>query len=371
MRLPNRLDWSLAVTLAVMAIGGCATSPGSIGGDREALQLQIQTLEARLRTLEARPEQVSVAVMNARAAVAFVWGTYTFVDPGGRPLRHVLNDEGEPIADPHGVPLVDLAGTGPTAVTDYSGTAFLVDTQGHLLTNRHIAEPWWGDESSAPLLTAGLRPVFLRLRAFFQERPDGVPLEVVRVDAEQDVALARTVGWIPTAAPLPLHPEPERLREGQPVVLVSYPTGLDAVLSRLDAREQAALERATGPDRYALAEVLARTHRLAPTMMGGFLWEVLPYTLVYDARTTGGGSGGPLLDRQGRVIGINAAYLPEFEGANYGVPIRLGGALLTGGGLTSDGPTRETPEALATSAARGEAPLASDGLDQPVKQNRR
>lgn len=366
-----RILRSLAFAMAIMGIAGCATDPGSIGGDREALQLQIETLEARLRILEARAGQVSVAVTSARAAVAFIWGTYTFVDAGGRPLRHVLNDAGEPIADPHGVPLVDLAGTGPVAVAHYSGTGFLVDTQGHLLTNRHIAEPWWEDESSAPLLGAGLRPVFLRLRAFFQERPDGVPLEVVRVDTKQDVALARTVGWIPTAAPLPLHPEPERLREGQPVVLVGYPTGLDAVLARLDAREQAALEKTAGADRYFLAELLGRTHGLAPTITGGFLWEVLPHTLVYDARTTGGGSGGPLLDRQGRVIGINAAYLPEFEGVNYGVPIRLGEALLAGGGLKVDSPTRETPELLAEPGLPEKAPIAASSGERSLQRKGR
>jgi hypothetical protein len=332
------------------------------------LRAQVQTLEARLRAMESRREQVPTAVANARAAIAYIYGAYTFVDADGRPLRHVLNDIGEPIADPNGVPLVDLEATGPIAVINYSGTAFLVGRQGELLTNRHIAEPWSQDESSAPLLAAGLRPVFLRLRAFFQEKAEGVSIEVIRVDAEKDLALVRTLGWIPSAEPLPVHPSPQQLGEGQPVILIGYPTGLEAILAKLDTAERIALEKA-GAYNYATVEHLARTHQLRPSITGGFLWEVLPNTLIYDARTAPGGSGGPLLDRQGRVIGVNEAYLPSFQGGNYAVPIRFGQALLAGGGIQADVPTRETPELLTSPAASEQAPIAQGDGDRPRQGN--
>jgi serine protease Do len=279
----------------------------------------------------------------ARAAVAFVWGTYTFVDNTGRPLRHVLDENGEPIADAKGVPMVDTTGTGSVAVQNYTGTAFLVDREGRLLTNRHIAEPWWEDVMDAPLLSAGLRPVFTYLRAFFQGHPEAVPIEVLRVDPTLDIALVRTLGWTPTAEPLLNHPEPDRLGEGQPVILIGFPTGLDAVLSKLSVPEYAAMDRAGGANQFATAEFLARENRLSPTITGGFLWEIRPHVLVYDARTTGGGSGGPVLDRQGYVIGVNAAFLEEFEGGNYGVPIQAGQRLLAGGGQPATAARREQP----------------------------
>ena len=272
----------------------------------------------------------------------------TFVDASARPLRHVLNDAGEPVADAQGVPLVELTGTGPIAETEYCGTAFLAGRRGELLTNRHIAEPWWEDEASAPLLTAGLHPVFLRLRAFFEERADPVLLEVLRVHEEQDIALLRIIGWRPSASPLPLLPESERLEEGRRVILIGYPTGLNAILSKLDTSERAKLEIATKGNGYAMTEMLASSNQLRPTITGGYLWEVLPNTLVYDARTASGGSGGPLLDSHGRVVGVNEAYLPSFQGGNYAVPIRFGQLLLNGGGVPVADSNREilTPSNL-------------------------
>ena len=344
---------TLAFSFLMIAIGACAAAPQGNQDGVEALTTQVRALEARLRAVESRRDQIPTVLAKAREAVVFVWGTYTFIDAGGRPLRHVLNEAGDPVADAHGVPLVDLTGTGPIAVTQYTGTAFLAGGRGELITNRHVAQPWWENEASAPLLGAGLRPVFLRLRAFFQERAEAVPIEVIRVDAEQDVALVRTVGWTPTAAPLSTDAPPITVREGQPVILIGYPTGLDAVLAKLDTPEVVELEVASGADGYGMAKRLTETHRLRPTITGGFIWEALPHILLYDAQTTDGGSGGPLLDIQGRVLGVNTAYLQDFRGGNYAVPIRFAHALLDGEGLPVPGPAREMPELLAQSASAG------------------
>ncbi|MDF1718165.1 MAG: hypothetical protein P1U75_16035, partial [Antarcticimicrobium sp.] len=44
--------------------------------------------------------------------------------------------------------------------------------------------------------------------------------------------------------------------------------------------------------------------------------------VVYDAETTHGGSGGPVLTLEGAVIAFNTAIMPEFGGSNLGVPAR-------------------------------------------------
>jgi S1-C subfamily serine protease len=322
----------LFMLVAVLALIGCAAGPGVPQGAYDDLIRQVGNLERRLETIEARDGQMANVLARARGATAYIWGAYTFVDKEGRPLRHVVDAKGRPVADPEGTPLVDVQGRGPIAVENYCGTAFLVGAEGEMLTNRHLAEPWWEDDESAPLLAAGMKPVFLRLRAFFQERSGGVPIEVLRVDGSLDIALVKTVGWVPAARPLVLHPNPERV-EGQPIFLIGFPSGLEAVIAKLDVAEQTALGEETGACSYNTAELLSAQKRLRPSITGGILWEVLPHLMIYDARTIGGGSGGPLLDRDGQVLGVNAAYLEDFQGGNYGVPAGFGRRLLAGSGL--------------------------------------
>jgi len=322
----------ICVMMVLVLLTGCATWTGKGENTEAALTKQLADISRRLEALESRQRNMTDILAKARGAVAYIWGTYTFVDKEGRPLRHVVNELGVPVADPRGFPLVDVKGTGPLAVSNYCGTAFIAGPGGLLLTNRHIAEPWWEDEKSEPLLAAGLKPVFIRLRAFFQERVESVPLEVLRLDERHDIALVRTVGWAPTARPLSLHANPGPDLEGQGILIIGYPTGLEAVLAKLEEEERMDLEEETGECTFETAERLSEQKRLRPTITSGFLWDVLPHLLVYDARTSGGGSGGPILDWRGTVIGVNSAYLEEFLGGNYGVPIQFGKVLMAGGG---------------------------------------
>jgi S1-C subfamily serine protease len=49
---------------------------------------------------------------------------------------------------------------------------------------------------------------------------------------------------------------------------------------------------------------------------------------VYDAQTTSGGSGGPLLNTSGGVIGVTFAIVKGFGGSNFGVPVHFAEPLL-------------------------------------------
>jgi S1-C subfamily serine protease len=55
---------------------------------------------------------------------------------------------------------------------------------------------------------------------------------------------------------------------------------------------------------------------------------VLGDKIVYDAATTFGGSGGPLFNRKGKVIGVNFALIKDFGGSNLAVPARYANELL-------------------------------------------
>lgn len=352
------LRW-LLVLLVIFPVTGCALNSGNTSDRYEDILHHVRSLDRRIQTLEARESRMVDVLARARGAVSYVWGTYTFVDYQGLPLRYVVNELGEPVADPRGTPQVDVKGQGPIAVKNYCGTAFLVASDGKMLTNRHVAEPWWEDEESAPLLAAGLKPVFLRLRAFFQERVEGVPIEVLRIDERRDIALVKPLGWVPVAPPLTLKPDPDDPEEGQPVLLIGYPTGLEAILAKMEDPERTDTEQQTGPCSYETAERLSRRKQLRPTVTSGFLWEALSHILVYDARTMGGGSGGPLLDWSGNVVGVNYAYLEQFQGGNYGVPIRYGKQLLQSGGIAPHGPIKECSELLAAYEGEQEKNITS------------
>ncbi|NIT68822.1 MAG: hypothetical protein GWN51_17705, partial [Gemmatimonadetes bacterium] len=70
-------------------------------------------------------------------------------------------------------------------------------------------------------------------------------------------------------------------------------------------------------------EHLARGGYVAPLATVGIIGQTTEVAIVYDAETTHGGSGGPVLDLDGEVIAVNAAILPEFGGSNLGVPAAL------------------------------------------------
>jgi len=48
---------------------------------------------------------------------------------------------------------------------------------------------------------------------------------------------------------------------------------------------------------------------------------VIDGRLIYDAPTAHGGSGGPVFNSNGEVIGINSAYVDGFSGGSIGISI--------------------------------------------------
>jgi S1-C subfamily serine protease len=79
---------------------------------------------------------------------------------------------------------------------------------------------------------------------------------------------------------------------------------------------------------WRVAERLAHGGQIAPLASRGIVSQVSTEAVVYDAETTVGGSGGPVLSLKGEVLAVNAAILPEFGGSNLGVPARRATALL-------------------------------------------
>ncbi len=211
---------------------------------------------------------------------------------------------------------------------EYTGSGFLASPDGHVITNDHIVRPWVHDGQAAQMEALGYEPVFLRFLAVF---PGRAPVEVdpgsfmVRSD-DVDVAVlvVTSVEGVPV---LPLFEGDVADLRGEGVVLLGYPTGVNALLAKADVDVSRSL---TGPGStlISIVEGLAEHQAISPVITQGFLGEVINQQLVYDAETTSGGSGGPLFTTNGTVIGVNYGILPEFTGTNFGVPIGFARELL-------------------------------------------
>jgi S1-C subfamily serine protease len=71
-----------------------------------------------------------------------------------------------------------------------------------------------------------------------------------------------------------------------------------------------------------VTEAMAERGLVRPSTTQGHIADVTETDVVFDAPTTQGGSGGPLLNRNGVVIGVSYAVLSHFGGNSFAVPIR-------------------------------------------------
>jgi S1-C subfamily serine protease len=108
---------------------------------------------------------------------------------------------------------------------------------------------------------------------------------------------------------------------GQPVVLVGFPAGVEAILAKTDAAVARSVLDGAGTDTGRIVEALAARGLVRPSTTQGHIVDVTDTDVVFDAPTTQGGSGGPLLNRNGVVIGVTYAVLSRFAGNSFAVPI--------------------------------------------------
>ncbi len=213
---------------------------------------------------------------------------------------------------------------GRLLTNNLTGTGFIIKN-GKILTNRHVAEPWWQKSLQYIPIETGLKPEIKTLRAFFPNVKNPVDLKVVKLSEVADVAL---LSFNPEGVDVPvleLDTSTRGATEGEPVVLLGYPAGLNALYAKSDP--DIAMEISKLPFMEAAQEL--SNHRLIkPLTTQGHISDVLNKRIIYDAQTTSGGSGGPLFNNKGKVIAINYGIFRGFRGANFGVPIKYALQLL-------------------------------------------
>src|SRR5207237_9162859 len=115
--------------------------------------------------------------------------------------------------------------------------------------------------------------------------------------------------------PLPLASLPTP--PGELVTVIGYPMGIAGMVAK---SPPAVYERlAYRHDDIGAANELAALSLIRPSATVGHLGDVVGDKLIYDAPTAHGGSGGPVFNSSGEVIGVNAASLDVFAGCTLGM----------------------------------------------------
>lgn len=168
-----------------------------------------------------------------------------------------------------------------TVPQEGTGSGFLYDDQGHIVTNNHVVS---GADQLDVLLSNGLN----------------LPATVVGTDPYYDLAVVKIELPAGIASPLELG-DSSNLKVGQTVVAIGNPFGLDRTLT-------------TG--------VISALGRRIETDAGTAIGQAIQT----DAAINPGNSGGPLLDARGRVVGINTAINSPSGGSvgiGFAVPVNI------------------------------------------------
>ncbi len=159
-----------------------------------------------------------------------------------------------------------------------TGSGFVWDAEGHIVTNNHVVE---GADQIEVVLADGT----------------AAPAVLVGADAYNDLAVLRIRVPRDKLQPVTLG-DSASLRVGQWVIAIGNPFGLDRTMT------------------VGIISALGRTLELSDRPLG----EVIQT----DAAINPGNSGGPLLDLDGRVIGINTAIRSPSGGSvgiGFAIPV--------------------------------------------------
>jgi outer membrane murein-binding lipoprotein Lpp len=265
-------------------------------GQRNDLQRQLAQLGHDVQQLEQEQAMPVLVLHRYRNSICYIFGIYNVGFPD-RP---------------------------PEFRARISGTGFVV-SDGLLATNRHVAQPWYEDSQSTMLIRKGATPRLEKLLAFFPGLPTPLNISPAVLSAQGDLAVLRIspvhgedAEVVHQLRPLPLAadvPNP-----GELVAVVGYPMG---ILGMVAKSPPAVYDRlAYRRDDQGAANELAALSLIRPSSTCGHLGDVVGDKLIYDAPTAHGGSGGPVFNSQGEVIGVNAAYIDGFSGGTLGVSVR-------------------------------------------------
>ncbi len=260
------------------------------GAPPSDLQQQVHDLTAQVNELKQEETMPAVVLNRYRNSIGYIYGVYQ----------------------------VGFANQRPSIRARVSGTGFLVGP-GLLATNRHVAEPWYGDSEAEDLIHRGAFATLESLVVFFPGSPMPVTLTSGAVSKTSDLAVLHTensaVVRALTVVPLAKSPG----SPGQLVTVIGYPMGIAGMVAKSPAGIYERL--AYRHNDISAASELAALSLIRPSATCGHLGDVVGDKLIYDAPTAHGGSGGPVFNSRGEVIGVNSAYMDGFSGGTLGISV--------------------------------------------------
>ncbi len=254
------------------------------------LQKQVHELTAQVEQLEQDEAMPAITLNHYRNSIGYIYGVYQVGFPNQRPAIRAR----------------------------VSGTGFLVG-DGLLATNHHVAQPWYGDPESEALIRRGASPLIESLVVFFPGAPTPVTLSSGPVSKTSDLAILR-VEDLNAVRGLPILPLAKNISSpGERVTVIGYPMGIAGMVAKspTDIYDRLAYRH----NDISAASELAALSLIRPSATWGHLGDVVGDKLIYDAPTAHGGSGGPVFNDKGEVIGVNSAYMDGFTGGTLGVSV--------------------------------------------------
>src|SRR5713101_6645833 len=170
----------------------------------------------------------------------------------------------------------------PREDTRATGSGVIVNAEGYILTNNHVVE----NAESVEVRLSDDR----KFQATIVGRDPKTDLAVVKITAP--------AGSLPVA---PLG-DSDKLRAGQWAIAIGNPFGLDRTVT------------------IGHISATGRTH------VGVATYEAFIQT---DASINPGNSGGPLLNIEGKVVGINTAIVSSGQGIGFSIPINMARDIMT------------------------------------------
>ncbi|MCK4470666.1 MAG: trypsin-like peptidase domain-containing protein, partial [Anaerolineae bacterium] len=171
-----------------------------------------------------------------------------------------------------------LVGEGETNIPLGSGSGFVIDTEGHIITNNHVVE-----EANI-------------VRVIFSDGSVADDAQILGRDPYSDLAVIFVDVSPERLVPLELG-DSSTLQVGQRVIAIGNPFGLEGTMT------------------IGIISALGRTLPAQVIQNAGFR---NPEIIQTDAAINPGNSGGPLLDTRGQVIGVNTA-IRSATGTNSGI----------------------------------------------------